>query len=185
VGRDEEVGLLLRRWEQAKEGLGQVVLISGEAGIGKSSLVKTLRTQVRQEGLPRITYRCSPYHTNSALYPVIEHMQRVCQFQHDDTPETRLAKLERTLQAYRLPLDEVVPLLAALLSVPVAERYPTLTLSSQQQKQQTQDTLVAWLLEEAERQPVLAVWEDLHWADPSTLEWLGLVLEQRCRCYTC
>jgi class 3 adenylate cyclase len=108
VGRDEEVGLLMRRWEQSKEGLGQVVLISGEAGIGKSSLADTVRHHVVQEGYTRITYRCSPYHTNSALYPVIEHVQRVLQFQPGDTPETRLSKLEQVLSEYSRPLEEGV-----------------------------------------------------------------------------
>jgi class 3 adenylate cyclase len=179
VGRDEEVGLLLRRWEQSKDGLGQVVLISGEAGIGKSSLVTTVRHQVVQAGYTRLTFRCSPYHTNSALYPVIEHVQRVLQWQPGDTPATRLDKLERMLGGYCRPLEEVVPLYAALLSVPVPEgRYAALTLTPQQQRQQTQDALVGWLLEEAERHPTLAMWEDLHWADPSTLEILGSVLEQ-------
>jgi class 3 adenylate cyclase/predicted ATPase len=179
VGRDEELGLLRRRWEQSKAGLGQVVLISGEAGIGKSSLVETLRAQVRREGLTRVAVRCSPYHTNSALYPVIEHVQRVCQVQRDDTPAVKLDKLERTLRTSRLPLEEVVPLFAALLSVPLPEeRYAALRLTPQQQKQQTYDALVAWMLEEDERQPVLVVWEDLHWADPSTLEYLSLLLDQ-------
>jgi predicted ATPase len=178
VGRDEEMGLRRRRWEQSKAGLGQVVLISGEAGVGKSTLVETLRTQVRQESLPRLTYRCSPYHINSAFYPIIAHMQRVCGLQPNDTPATKLDKLEHTLQAYDLPLEEAVPLLGSLLSIPLAERYATLSLSPQRQRQQTQDILVAWLLHEAERQPVLAVWEDLHWADPSTLEVLGLLIDQ-------
>lgn len=178
VGRDEEVGLLRRRWEQSKEGVGQAVFVSGEAGIGKSTLVQTLRTQVVEEGFPRIRFRCSPYHTNSALYPVIEHLQRLLHWEQDDTPAVKLAKMEEVLQRYRFPLEEVVPLMAALLSVPLGDRYPPLTLTPQQQRQQTLDTLVAWLLQEAERQSVLVVWEDLHWADSSTLELLGLVLEQ-------
>jgi predicted ATPase len=179
VGREEESGLLRRRWEQSKAGLGQVVLISGEAGIGKSALVEGLRAQVRAEGLPRIAFRCSPYHTASALSPVITHVERLWQFAPDDPPATRLAKLEAGLRPSGLPLAEAVPLLAGLLSVPLpAERYAPLTLTPQQQKQQTLDTLVAWLEAEAERQPVLVAWEDLHWADPTTLEYLGLLVEQ-------
>jgi predicted ATPase/class 3 adenylate cyclase len=179
VGRDEELGLLRRRWEQSKEGLGQVVLLSGAAGIGKSSLMATLRTQVGREGYARLTLRCSPYYTNSALYPVIEHLQQVLQFERTDSHETKLAKLEQGLQACRLPREEVVPLLGALLGMPFpTERYPVRNLSPQQQRQQTLDALVAWLLEEASRQPVLAVWEDLHWADPTTIELLGLLVEQ-------
>ena len=138
-----------------------------------------LRAQVRAEGLPRIAFRCSPYHTNSALYPVIAHLEHLLQFASDDPPTTRLAKLEAGLRPYDLPLGEVVPLLAGLLSVPLpAERYTALTLTPQQQKQQTLDALAVWLAVEAERQPVLAAWEDLHWADPTTLEYLGLVLDQ-------
>jgi class 3 adenylate cyclase/predicted ATPase len=178
VGRDEELGLLRRRWEQAKERLGQVVLLSGTAGIGKSALIEVLRAQVRDEGRPRIAVRCSVYHQNSALYPVITHVERVLDVQRKDAPATKLDKLEQGLRPSRLPLDEVVPLFAALLSVPLDGRYPAPTLSPQQQKQQTLDALVAWMLEEAERQPVLVAWEDLHWADPSTLEMLALVLEQ-------
>jgi len=178
VGRDEELGLLRRRWAQAKERLGQVVLLSGTAGLGKSALTEVLRAQVRDEGLPRIAFRCSAYHQHSALYPVITHVERVLDVQREDTPATKLDKLERGLRPYRLPLDEVVPLFAALLSVPLEGRYPAPTLTPQKQKQQTLDALVAWMFEEAERQPVLVAWEDLHWADPSTLEMLGLVLEQ-------
>jgi class 3 adenylate cyclase/tetratricopeptide (TPR) repeat protein len=178
VGREQEVGLLLERWAQSTEGRGQVVLLSGEAGIGKSRLVEVLRERVGREGTTWLTFRCSPYHMNSALYPVITHLQRVLQLRPEETPAEQLERLERALQATRLPLAEAVPLLAALLSVPLAERYPSLDWSPQKQKQKTQEALVAWLLAEAERQPVLAVWEDLHWADPSTLEWLGLVLDQ-------
>jgi class 3 adenylate cyclase len=178
VGRESEVALLLERWAQSQEGRGQVVLLRGEAGIGKSRLVETLRERVRREGATHIAFHCSPYYQNSALYPVIDHLQRFLQWQRDDAPEARLDMLERVLRTYRLPLEDVVPLFAALLSVPLLERYPVLNLTPQLQRQKTQEALVAWLLEEAERQPVLAVWEDLHWADPSTLEWLSFVLDQ-------
>src|SRR2546426_1689045 len=116
---------------------------------------------------------------NSALYPVIEHLQRLLHMHREDTPEERLEKVEHILHDYRFAQDEVIPLFAALLSVPLPDRrYPPLHLSLQQQKRKTAEALVAWLVEAAERQPVLAVWEDLHWADPSTLELLGLVLDQ-------
>jgi class 3 adenylate cyclase len=144
VGRDEEIGLLLRRWEQSKEGFGQVVLINGEPGIGKSALADVVREHVASEGYTRATYRCSPYHTNSALYPVTTHLQRVWRWERDDTPDEKLGKMEETLRTTNLPLKEVVPLFAALFSLPLPEgRYPSLGLTPQQEKQQTQDALVA------------------------------------------
>jgi class 3 adenylate cyclase/predicted ATPase len=178
VGREAEVALLRERWAQSTEGLGQVVVLSGEAGIGKSRLVRVLTEQVVEAHTPRPTVRCLPYHTNSALYPVIEHLHRLLHWHPEAPPDARLAALEQALQAAYLPLAEVVPLMAALLSLPVPERYPPLTVSPQRQKQQTLEALVAWLLAEAAQQPVLAIWEDLHWADPSTLELLGLLLDQ-------
>jgi class 3 adenylate cyclase/predicted ATPase len=179
VGREEEGGLLRRRWDQSKAGLGQAVFVSGEAGIGKSALVEGLRTQVRAEGLPCMAFRCSPYHTASALYSVITHLEHLWQFAPDDAPATRLVKLEAGLRPSGLPLAEVVPLFVGLLAIPLpTERYAPVTVTPQHQKQQTLDTLVAWLAAQAERQPILAAWEDLHWADPTTLELLGLVIEQ-------
>jgi predicted ATPase/class 3 adenylate cyclase len=179
VGRDEEIGLLRRRWEQSKEGVGQVVLIRGEAGMGKSALVDTLRAEVIQEGATRITFRCSPYHQNSALYPYIEHLQRLLQFERSEAPAVKLEKLERMLETYQFADDETAPLFAAILSLPLPEgRYPLLHLSPQQQRLRTYDALVAWLVEETDRQPVLVVFEDAQWADASTLEVLGLIVEQ-------
>jgi class 3 adenylate cyclase/predicted ATPase len=186
VGRETEVALLLERWAQSQAGLGQVVLLSGEGGIGKSRLVEVLCQRVLSENSPRLAFRCSPYHTHSALYPVIEHLQRMLQFQREDSWEVKLRKLEEALMLNPSPpvgeredRPEVAPLLAALLSVPIPEgRYSPVLLTPQQQRQQTLDALVAWLLAEAERQAVLVLWEDLHWADPSTLELLSLVIEQ-------
>jgi class 3 adenylate cyclase/predicted ATPase len=179
VGRDEEIGLLLRRWAQSKEGVGQIVLIMGEAGIGKSALVRVIRRHVMQEGLPRISFRCSQYHQNSALYPIIEHLQRLLGFESNESPETKLTKLEQVLQPYHIPLDTVIPLFAELLSIEIPNgRYPAVTLSPQQQRQQMLDALNAWLLEESERQPILVLWEALQWADPTTLELFGSLMDQ-------
>jgi predicted ATPase/class 3 adenylate cyclase len=178
VGREAEVALLLERWAQSHAGQGQTVLLSGEAGIGKSRLVEVLREQVAREGHAPIAFRCSPYHTHSALYPVIDHLQRRLQLLPDDPPEAKLDKLEQGLQGYHFPQGQMVPLLALLLSVPLLDRYLPVQQTPQRQRQQTLEAVVAWLLEETERQSVLAVWEDVHWADPSTLELLALVFDQ-------
>ena len=178
VGREEELGLLRRRWEQAKAGEGQVVLLSGEPGIGKSRLVQMLKEQVSAEGATRIEFRCSAYHQNSAFYPLIEHLQRLLQFAPHDTPQAKLTKLAKMLEHYRFPQADTLPLLAVLLSLPHPEGAPPLTLSPQKQKQRTQEALVAWVVEEAARAAVYCAWEDLHWADPSTLDILTLVLDQ-------
>jgi class 3 adenylate cyclase/predicted ATPase len=179
VGRQEELGLLLRSWEASKDGHGQAVLIQGEAGIGKSRLVEALREQVSGEDYIRVAHRCSPYHANSTLYPVIEHLKRVMGWKPEDGTGERLEKLEAALKGQSLPPEEAVPLYAELMSLPLPEgRYAPLELSAKQKREQTLDALAGWLLEEAERTPVLNVWEDLHWADPTTLELLALYIEQ-------
>jgi class 3 adenylate cyclase/predicted ATPase len=179
VGRDEEIALLLRRLAQSKDGHGQAVLISGEAGIGKTALAEAVGAQAKKEGFARTTFHFSPYYTNSALYPVIEKIKRRAQWQAADTPYTKLAKLEQMLANHNWPAEEVVPLFAALASLELpAGRYPPLNLTPQEQKQRILDTLVAWTLEEAERQPVFELWDDLHWADPTTLELLDLLINQ-------
>jgi predicted ATPase len=178
VGREYEVGLLAERWERAKQGAGQVVLLSGEPGIGKSRLVQEFKEQLAHAGVTRIEFRCSAYHQNSASYPIIEHLQRLLQFQREDTPQAKLTKLQQALAAYRFPQADTLPLLVTLLSLPHPEDIPPLTLSPQKQKQKTQEALVAWIMEEAEKASVYCAWEDLHWADPSTLEVLTLFLAQ-------
>ena len=178
VGREEEVALLQQRWEQAKAGLGQVVLLSGEAGIGKSRLVQVLKDHVANEPHTRIEWRGSSYHQQSALYPVIAHLHRLLQWREDQTPLEKLHKLETTLAASGLALPEVVPLLAALLSLSLPAHNPALTLTPQRQRQKTLETLLTWLSVETRRQPVLLIVEDLHWIDPSTLELLSLLIDQ-------
>jgi class 3 adenylate cyclase/predicted ATPase len=178
IGREEELNLLRRHWAQAKAGAGQVVLLNGEPGIGKSRLMQELKEYISAEGATRIEFRCSPYHQNSALYPIIEHLQRLLQFAREDAPAVKLEKLQHTLSHYRFPQANILPLLAALLSLPRPEGSPPLTVSPQKQKEKTQAALVAWLVEETEQAAVYCTWEDLHWADPSTLEVLTLLLDQ-------
>ena len=158
VGREHEVGLLSERWERAKQAEGQVVLLSGEPGIGKSRLVEVMRERAENDAALRVEFRCSPYHQNSAFYPIIDHLHRLLHFEPHDSSADRLEKLEQRLTAYQFPQADTVPLLAALLSLPHPEHYPILNVSPQRQKQKTQEVLVAWLVEEAERQrPLLSV----------------------------
>jgi TOMM system kinase/cyclase fusion protein len=180
VGREQESGLLQERWVQVKDGAGQVVLLSGEAGIGKSRLVQVLTAQVAAEPQAWLTpCQCSPYHQHSALYPWIDLLERVVlRFEREETPQQRLRKLEGFLVQYGLPLEEAVPLFATLLSLPLRADYAPLPWSPEQQKQQTLHALLTILLRIAAQQPVLFVIEDLHWVDPSTLEFLSLLVDQ-------
>ena len=158
---------------------GTSCLLTGDAGIGKSRLVQMLKEHVAHEPHTRWECRSSEYFQNTALFPLIDLFQRLLQFQAEDTPDEKLGKLEHALSQYRLPLEETVPLFAPLLSLPLPEnRYPPLNLSPQRQRQKTLETIVAILLELAERQPVLFILEDLHWTDPTTLELLNLVIDQ-------
>lgn len=179
VGRDAELALLLARWSQAQSGWGQVVLLSGEPGIGKSRLIQELNQHVQQSEAACIVFRCSPQATQTPFYPIIIQMQRLLEWQRDRLSEQTFENLEHVLQAYGLPLEEAAPLLAALLSLPIPpQRYPPLSMSQQRQRQRTQEVLMEWLMAEAERHPVLVVFENLHWADPSTVELIGLFLER-------
>src|SRR5262249_4109816 len=167
------------RWEQVKAGHGHVVLLTGDAGIGKSRLVQMLKEHAANEPHTRWECRSLSYYQNTALYPLTDLFQRTLQWQQDETPDEKFGKLEQMLSRYRLPLEETVPLFAPLLALLVpGNRYPPLTLSPQRQRQKTLETMVAILLELAEHQPVLFILEDLHWTDPTTLEWLNLVIEQ-------
>jgi TOMM system kinase/cyclase fusion protein len=180
VGRDQEIALLRERWAQVKEGVGQVVLLSGEAGIGKSRLVQVLKEQVAAEPQAWLTpYQCSPYYQNTALYPLIDLLERVAlRFEREESPQQKLSKLEGFLVQYGLPLVEAVPLFAAFLSLPLSADYVPLPLSPEQQKQKTLHAMLTILLRIAAQQPLLIVMEDLHWVDPSTLELLSLLVDQ-------
>ena len=178
VGREEELGLLLRRWEAVKEGEGQVVLLSGEPGIGKSRITRALQQRLAGEAYTRLLYFCSPYHQNSALHPVIDQLQRAAEFARDDDDDQKLDKLERLLAQSTEDVAAMMPLFAALLSLPADERYQPLDLDPEQQKAKTLEILTAQLDGLASRRPVLMVFEDVHWVDPTSLDWLHLVVER-------
>src|ERR687888_2258630 len=180
VGREQELGLLRERWTQVRDGLGQVVLLSGEAGIGKSRLVQMLTEHMASEPQAWLTpCQCSPYSQNTALYPMIGLLERVAlRFDREESPPQKLGKLEGFVVQYGLPLAEGVPLFAALLSLPLPAEYAPLTMSPERQKQQTLQALLTILLRIAAQQPLLFVMEDLHWVDPTTLELLSLLVDQ-------
>jgi predicted ATPase len=178
VGRDEEIERLLHLWGKAKDGEGQVVLLSGEAGIGKTRLEQVLKQRARVQPSACSEFRCSPEHRNTALYPVVEFFQRLMRFHECGSPVEKLARLEASLTDYEFCGPEVVSLMANLLSLPVGEKYPSLMGSPALQKRRTLESLVAWLCERAAEHPVLGIFEDLHWADPSTLELLSLLIER-------
>jgi class 3 adenylate cyclase/predicted ATPase len=177
VGRDEEIDLLLRRWARAKAGDGQVVLISGEPGIGKSRIAAALAGRLHAEPHLRLRYFCSPYHQDSALYPFVDQLERASGFARDDMPAAKLEKLE-TLLARAAPPDEDVAFLADLLSLPDSERHPLPSLSPQRKKERTLEALIRQLEGLARRQPVVMVLEDAHWIDPTSRELLDLAVER-------
>jgi class 3 adenylate cyclase/predicted ATPase len=186
VGRTRSIELLSRAWEHAREGKGGVILLSGEPGIGKSRLVQTLKEQSVSEPYLTLELHCSPYHQHSVLYPVIDFFQRTLGFTRNEAPEARLQKLEELLDESQLrsstsveSATEARSLLAALLSLPVAENRFLLQLTPQRQKQKTLEVLANWVLALTEIQPVLVIVEDLHWVDASTLELLDLLFAKR------
>src|SRR3984957_12017581 len=169
VGREEEFEFLLRRWSQAKTGQGQVVLVSGEAGIGKSRLTAALLERVAGEPHTRLRYFCSPQHTDGALYPIIGQMERAAGLAYDDKPQAKLDKLDAVL-AQTSTLPEDTALLAEMLSLPNDGRYPTLELTPEHRRQATLEALMSQLVGLAHQRPVLMIVEDAHWVDPTSLE---------------
>ena len=177
VGREEELELLLRRWSRAKTGEGQVVLLSGEAGIGKSRLTASLMERLAGEPHARLRYFCSPQHTDSAFYPIISQMERAAGFVHDDIPQAKLDKLDAVLAQTSTSTHDAA-LFAEMLSLPNDGRYPALDLTPEHRRQRTLEALLSQMEVLARQSPVLMIFEDAHWSDPTSLEVLGRIVDR-------
>jgi class 3 adenylate cyclase len=177
IGRDEEVELLLRRWAQAKAGNGRVVLISAEPGVGKSRLAEALAERIPTEPHTRLRYFCSPHHQDSALYPVITQMERAAGFLHTDDPSDKVAKLQALLATTAPPMEDVA-LIADLHSLPSADLGPPMDITPQRKKDKTFETLLRQVEGLARQQPVMMIFDDIHWIDPSSRELLDRVIER-------
>ncbi len=178
IGREEELRLLKRRWELAKDGESQVVLLSAEAGVGKSRLLRALRSGIEDEPHSRILYFGSPYHRNSAFHVAVDQFRRGLRFERDDSGAQRLDKLEAVLAELGMAIDDHAPILAGFLSVPAGNRYASAEQSPAEFKMKALASSVEIFRAMAARQPVLIAVEDAHWIDPSSLELLSLAIEQ-------
>jgi len=179
VGRDSELELLLTRYDLVKRGEGQVVLVSGEAGIGKSRLALALKQRLAAETGCRLEFQCSPYHASSAWFPVIRHLEEAAGIGRDTPPDQRLEKLDALVEQHlKKDIDGVVPILAALMSIPTGSRYPPLDLVPSQQKNRTFAALLALLRARTEEHAGILVFEDVHWIDPTSLELLERLRDQ-------
>jgi len=173
VGRDYELGLIRERWTRSVSGHGQVVLLSGEAGFGKSRLVRALSDDIADQGHFRLSYQCSPHHTNSALFPVVHQLVREADFEDTDDADVKLDKLEKLLKVAHDDIADIAPIFASLLALPYAERYGALELDPLQLRARTIEALIAQVVALSRERPVLLVLEDAHWLDPTTEALIG------------
>ncbi|MFQ5973351.1 MAG: AAA family ATPase, partial [Alphaproteobacteria bacterium] len=178
VGRAQELSLLEERWTRARDGEGQVVLLTGEAGIGKSRLTRALMERLTGEPHTRLRYQCSPHHVNSALHPFIAQLEWAAGFEAGDGADAKRAKLETLLRQATDDVGEILPLFGSLLSLPLKEDFATLELEPRRRRQLTFEALLDQLAGLAARQPVLMIFEDAHWADPTSLELLGQMVDR-------
>jgi predicted ATPase len=178
IGREHELGLLKERWELAKGGEGQVVLLSGEAGFGKSRIVQAVQELITQDQYNFLRYQCSPYHVNSAFHPLIQRLESAAGYTPEDTGETKLDKLEALLALSYDDLEATAPLFAALLSLPGEDRYGPLDLSPSQRRDRTFAALVEYVLGLSHRRLVFFVIEDVQWIDPTTQDFIGEVVKR-------
>ncbi|MBK6518059.1 MAG: AAA family ATPase [Polyangiaceae bacterium] len=177
VGREVESALLMEKLQDLEGGTGHVVLLTGEAGIGKSSVLRAFKKSLVGGDFSWLDCRCSPYFHSTALHPVVELLKRLLELSTDDSPEERLLKLRAFLREHDAG-KEALALIGSLLSLPLPDELAALNLSPQRQKEKTYAAIASLLLDLAKKQPVVMVVEDLHWADPSTLELLGTLVDE-------
>ena len=178
VGREPEIALLLNRWQQAQGGEGQVVVLSGEPGIGKSRILNALLDRLESNGAHALRFQCSPYYTTSAFYPSIDNFERTLKFSRDETPDARLDKLEALIVKHHGRPPDDLPYIAAMLSIPFEHRFGRVQMSPQRFKDETLRCLVDLFEAAAHKQPSVMLFEDAHWADPTSLEVLDLLIDR-------